>query len=250
MPQTSNEVSLVKGATYVTDIGKELISAAVASGGTVKFKYFAVGDGDGSEYEPTGHETQLVHENWRVNIGNIIVDPKDKKAVIIDTPIPEDVGGWFVREYGIFDEDNNLILIGTVNTFYKPPKTESIFIVDMKLSLSLKNVSTVQFIIDPQAYVTHSYLKTADYTIEGQTEYAQRPKCENSVFATKADIEGLVKFPDIQDDGKGVVIIQQPDGSGAVMRFLDKAQPDIYTEIDGKNGEVRIVGGTLTGYSE
>lgn len=236
--------------TIVTDVGKQLIAKAVATGTTVKLKSFAVGDGGGEEYTPSGKETKLIKENWRSNIGNISVNPKDDKEVFIDTPIPEDVGGWWIREYGVFDESNNLILIGTTNEFYKAKAEEGdVIVVDMNLSLTVQNTSAIQFIIDPQAYVTHQYLKTADYQLDGQLIYGKRPKCENSVFALKSDIDGLVKYPDIQDDGKGVVTIAKPDGSGAVLRFPNKAQPNVYTEIDGRNGEVRIVGGSLSGFT-
>lgn len=235
--------------TIVTDIGKSLIAKAIETGTTVKLKTFAVGDGNGKEYTPTGQETKLVKENWRSNIGSITVNPKNGKEVFVDTPIPEDVGGWWIREYGVFDEAGNLILIGTTNEFYKAKAEEGdVIVVDMNLSLTVQNTSAIQFIIDPAAYVTHQYLKDTDYKINGLIEFDQRPKCQDSVFALKSDIDGLVRYPDIQDDGLGVVTIAKPDGSGAAMRFTNKNTPNIYTEIDGVNGEVRIVGGNLIGY--
>jgi hypothetical protein len=236
--------------TIVTNKGKELIAAASAAGTSVKLKYFAVGDGSGNEYIPDGTEIALKKENWRSNIGSITINPKDKKELFIDTPIPEDVGGWWIREYGIFDENNNLILIGTPMSFYKAKTEEGeVLIVDFNLSLTLQNISSIQFIIDPAAYVTHQYLKESDYQINGQLTYLQRPKCENSEFALKSDLDGINKYPDIKDED-GVITIQQSDGRGAVMLFLSEAQPSIYTEINGATGEVKIVGGQLNGYSE
>lgn len=235
--------------TIVTDIGKALIAKATAEGTTVKMKYFAVGDGAGQEYTPTGHETKLVKENWRANIGSILVNPKDNKELFIDTPVPEDVGGWWIREYGVFDDQGNLILIGTPNPFYKSKAEEGdILVVDFNLSLTLQNIASIEFSVDPKAYVTHSHLENADYPVNGKITYKQRPKLLDSEIATLKDINGIKSFPDIQDDGKGVVTIQQPNGSGAVMRFLNSIVPDTYTEIDGVKGEIRIVGGKLVGY--
>ncbi len=235
--------------TIVTDIGKALIAKAIESGTTVKLKYFAVGDGDGQEYTPTGHETKLIQENWRTNIGSIFRNPKDDKELFIDTPIPEDVGGWWIREYGIFDEAGNLILIGTPNPFYKSKAEEGdVITVDFNLSLTLQNIASVEFIIDPAAYVTHNYLENADYPINGKIKFLQRPKVLDSEAATLADLDNIKTLPDIQDDGNGTVTIQQPNGKGAVMRFLNAENPDTYTEIDGVNGEVRIHGGVLVGY--
>lgn len=150
--------------TIVTDLGKTLIAKASATGTTVKLKYFAVGDGSGSEYTPTGKETKLVKENWRTNIGSISVNPKDDKELFVDTPIPEDVGGWWVREYGIFDEANNLILIGTTNEFYKAKAEEGdVIVVDMNLSLTVQNTANIEFIIDPDSYVTYKNLNNIPY---------------------------------------------------------------------------------------
>lgn len=235
--------------TIVTDIGKALIAKATAEGTTVKMKYFAVGDGAGQEYTPTGHESKLVKENWRANIGSILVNPKDSKELFIDTPIPEDVGGWWIREYGVFDDQDNLILIGTPNPFYKSKAEEGdILVVDFNLSLTLQNIASIEFSIDPKAYVTHEYLENADYPVNGKISYKQRPQLLDSEVATLKDIDGIKVFPDIQDDGKGTVTVQQPNGKGAVMRFLSVDAPEIYTEIDGELGEVRIHGGKLTGY--
>ncbi|TXI91890.1 MAG: hypothetical protein E6Q33_08995 [Neisseriales bacterium] len=220
----------------VTNKGKELIAAAGAIGNTVKLKYFAVGDGSGNEYIPDGTEISLKKENWRTNIGSIAVNPKDKKELFIDTPVPEDVGGWWIREYGIFDEDNNLILIGTPTPFYKAKTEEGeILVIDFNLSLTLQNIASVQFIVDPSAYVTHQYLKESDYQINGLLTYSQRPKCEDSVFALKSDLDGIGKYPDITDQD-GIVNIRKPDGTAAKMIFNSIENPSKSTIIDGING--------------
>lgn len=236
--------------TIVTDIGKALIAKAIESGTTVKLKYFAVGDGGGQEYTPTGHEIKLVKENWRTNIGSILRNPKDDKELFIDTPIPEDVGGWWIREYGIFDETGNLVLIGTPNPFYKSKAEEGdVITVDFNLSLTLQNIASIEFIVDPAAYVTHNYLENADYPINGKIKFLQRPKILDSEAATLADLDNIKALPDIQDDGKGTVTIQQPNGDAAKMVFSSKTNPNVYTTIDGATGQITLHGGKVTLFS-
>lgn len=222
--------------TIVTNLGKELIAKATATGTTVNLKYFAVGDGNGNEYIPDGTEIALKKENWRSNIGSIVVSKSDAKELLIDTPIPEDAGGWWIREYGVFDENNNLILIGTPMPFYKSKTTEGeVLIVDFNLSLTLQNIASIQFIVDPTAYVSHQYLKEDDYTINGQLAFTQRPRCENSVFALKSDLDGVGKYPDITDKD-GIVTIRQQNGKAATMVFDSVDNPSKSTIIDGANG--------------
>ena len=54
-------------------------------------------------------------------------------------------------------------------------------------------------------------------------------------------------YPDIVDSN-GVITIQQPNGKGAILRFINNDTPNVYTEINGATGELKVVGGILTGY--
>lgn len=163
--------------TIVTDIGKAKIAQAAATGTTVKLKYFAVGDGAGSEYTPTGKEDRLLGENWRSNIDSIVVNKTDPKELFIDTVVPESVGGWWVREYGVFDEDNSLILIGTINQVYKSTLEEGdIIAFDFNLSVILQNVSNVEYVIDLASYVSFDFLLNANYEVTGQVDHRNRLK--------------------------------------------------------------------------
>ncbi len=163
--------------TIVTDIGKAKIAQAAATGTTVKLKYFAVGDGAGSEYTPTGKEDRLLGENWRSNIDSIVVNKTDPKELFIDTVVPENVGGWWVREYGVFDEDNSLILIGTINQVYKSTLEEGdIIAFDFNLSVILQNVSNIEYVIDLASYVSFDFLLNANYEVTGQVDHRNRLK--------------------------------------------------------------------------
>lgn len=163
--------------TIVTDIGKAKIAQAAATGTTVRLKYFAVGDGAGSEYTPTGKEDRLLGENWRSNIDSIVVNKTDPKELFIDTVVPENIGGWWVREYGVFDEDNALILIGTINQVYKSKLEEGdIIAFDFNLSVILQNVSNVEYVIDLASYVSFDFLLNANYEVTGQVDHRNRLK--------------------------------------------------------------------------
>lgn len=235
--------------TIITDIGKIKIAKAAETGIAVAVRYFAVGDGSGETYMPDGTETSLRDEKWRSGINSSHVNPLKLDELILDTVIPANIGGFFIREYATFDVDGDMISIGTCLGIYKPSMDDHgpLISIECLMSHTLQNMASLELTVDLKSYVTYEYLLRNNYKIFGSITYEQRPQCENSTFALMTDIDAA-KLPDIQDDGKGMVTIQQPNGKGAVMRFLNAENPDTYTEIDGVNGEVRIHGGVLVGY--
>ncbi len=72
----------------------------------------AVGDGGGQYYEPIASQTKLRHEVWRGEMNTLTVAPNNPNWLIAELVLPEDVGGWYVREVGVFDDEGELIAIG------------------------------------------------------------------------------------------------------------------------------------------
>ncbi|WP_147539259.1 phage tail protein [Anaerotruncus rubiinfantis] len=95
--------------TLTTNACDAAVAAALATGATVTFKYLAVGDGGGSYYEPAKDQTALRGEKWR---GECVVsrDPGNAKRVIITASIPSSVGGFQVREAGVFLADGTMMV--------------------------------------------------------------------------------------------------------------------------------------------
>ncbi|MFY1027436.1 phage tail protein, partial [Actinobacillus seminis] len=110
--------------TVLTNYGTQLIASAVASKQPVKIASMAVGDGGGVAVEPKATKTKLVNEVYRAPISAISVDSKNNKQVIFELTVPEHVGGFYIREMGIFDSTDNLVAIANCPESYKP-KLES-----------------------------------------------------------------------------------------------------------------------------
>lgn len=233
--------------TIITDIGKIKIAKAAETGIAVAVRYFAVGDGSGETYIPDGTETSLRDEKWRSGINSSHVNPLKLDELILDTVIPANIGGFFIREYATFDVDGDMISIGTCLGIYKPSMDDHgpLISIECLMSHTLQNMASLELTVDLKSYVTYEYLLKNSYTILGSITYAQRPQCEGSTFALMTDIAES-KLPDVHDDGKGTVLIQQPDGSAAKMIFTSKATPEIFTMIDGETGQVTLQGGKLT----
>ena len=106
--------------TVVTDIGRAQFANLQVLQQPMKLLYMAVGDGNGSEVLPKGSETQLVHEVYRGQINRLEKDPDDPTQLIADLVITADIGGFSIRECGLFDADGNLIYYGSLPTVIKP----------------------------------------------------------------------------------------------------------------------------------
>ena len=115
LPQSSGVIVKEDNTDYfsvITNVGNELIAAALASKTPLKLTQMAVGDGDGGYVHPDREITQLRREVWRGEC-SVTQDPSNPNMISVRTNIPVDVGGWEVREIGIFDEENRLIVFAS-----------------------------------------------------------------------------------------------------------------------------------------
>ncbi|WP_238915093.1 phage tail protein [Clostridium sp. YIM B02555] len=140
--------------TILTATGKAKLANSAVLGSKVNFKTLKVGDGNGSYYEPTESQTSLVREVWSGNVSSISVDENNPNWIVAETLIPATIGGFFIREAGIFDEDGDLIAISKLSETYKPVVSEgSIKDLCIKIVLEVSNVSSVTLKIDPTVIV-------------------------------------------------------------------------------------------------
>lgn len=103
-----------------TEIGEAKIANALALGIPLKLTHLAVGDGNGVVPVPDRKQTALIREQRRAPINTLDKDPKNASQIIIEQVLPADVGGWWVREIGIFDDAGNLCAVANCPPSYKP----------------------------------------------------------------------------------------------------------------------------------
>ena len=129
--------------SVITDIGLIKIEEALSNGTKLDLKYIAVGDSNGDYYEPETTQTELKNEKYRTEITEIT-------ALSAKALIPVSVGGFYLREFGIFDSENNLLLVGKQPETYKPVETEGSFKEYwMKVVISAINSEVISINVDP-----------------------------------------------------------------------------------------------------
>lgn len=110
--------------TLLTDIGAAKLASAAALGVPLKITHMAVGSGGGVLPTPNAQQTALVAEERRAALNMLYIDPRNSSQIIAEQVIPENEGGWWIREVGLFDETGALIAVGNCPESYKPKLAE------------------------------------------------------------------------------------------------------------------------------
>ena len=114
-----------KFKTIITTAGAEKLAAATVPGGKkVNLTAMAVGDGGGALPEPDAGQTKLINEVWRHALNKISQDNKNKNYIVAELVIPPDVGGFWMRELGLYDDAGKLIAVANMAESYKPKLAE------------------------------------------------------------------------------------------------------------------------------
>ncbi|CAI1100844.1 MULTISPECIES: phage tail protein [Serratia] len=109
-----------KYRALLTDQGKALLANAAATGQKLEITQMAVGDGGGSATLPSENQTKLVNEKRRAALNSLQVNANSSNQVIAEQIIPEDTGGWWIRELGLYDKNGVLVAVANTPDTYKP----------------------------------------------------------------------------------------------------------------------------------
>lgn len=107
--------------SIITNNGLLKEAAASTSGGAkVSLTHIAIGDANGTSYDPSGTQTALVHEVYRTALSSVVVDKDNPNQLIVEGVINEEIGSFYIREVGVFASDGTLFAIGKYPETYKP----------------------------------------------------------------------------------------------------------------------------------
>lgn len=106
--------------TLLTDAGIVYETACKAAGTPIKLSQISVGDGGGAVYNPAATATALKREVWRGPLNALFQDEKNPSWLLAEVTIPPEVGGWYVREAGIWTDTGILYAIVKYPESFKP----------------------------------------------------------------------------------------------------------------------------------
>ncbi|SPZ24445.1 Phage Tail Collar Domain [Providencia rettgeri] len=183
----------MKYFALLTKLGENLLAQATALGTKLELTHMAVGDGGGSLPTPDTNQTKLIAEKRRAAINTLFIDDKNKNQIIAEQIIPEQDGGWWIREIGLFDKAGNLIAVANCPETYKPQlaegsgRTQSI-----RMVLIVSHTESVTLKIDPSVVLaTREYVNTEITVLDKKIDaLSAQTKLDLNKKFDKASISG------------------------------------------------------------
>ena len=148
--------------TVLTDVGKQKLAEAIANETALDFTEMAVGDSNGISYEPTSDMTALKHVTYRAAIGSMKINAEDKNIMEFEFVVPASVGGFYIREAGLYSSDGTLIAISRLPEQYKADMAEGAGS-SMTVRILVAISSDAQIYITVPASITYA---TQTYVVE------------------------------------------------------------------------------------
>ncbi|EPA9658263.1 phage tail protein [Escherichia coli] len=147
----------------LTHQGAARLANATALGTKLNITQMAVGDGNGTLPTPDPAQTKLINERRRELLNSLAVDANDTGQIIAEQIIPENEGGFFIREIGLYDDEGILIAVANCPETYKPLLAEgSGRTQTIRMILVVSSTSAITLKIDPSVVLaTRKYVDDA-----------------------------------------------------------------------------------------
>lgn len=176
--------------TIHTRAGLVAMAQAEAAGTPINLTAIAVGDGNGNPVEPTEAQTNLVRELYRAAPNRIWQDPATPNKFTAELVIPTSVGGFVLREVGVFTAAGAMFVVGNLPDTYKPQTSDGAYAdTVVRVDFMVTNACVVTIQVDPNvAVATQEWVSnnvTAATILPGGTTHQILRKHSN----TSGDVE-------------------------------------------------------------
>ncbi|MGN2369248.1 phage tail protein, partial [Clostridium cagae] len=106
--------------SILTNIGKAKVANATLLNGNIALKMLKIGDSNGTYYNPTEDQVELRNTVYECAVGAIKIDTNNPNWITVETLLSGNIGGFTIREVGLFDADGDMIVVGKYPETYKP----------------------------------------------------------------------------------------------------------------------------------
>lgn len=149
-----------KYLAILTNQGAARLANAAALGTRLNLTQMAVGDANGTLPTPDPAQTKLINQKRIAALNLLTVDPANTSQIIAEQIIPENEGGFWIREIGLYDDDGILIAVANCPETYKPELQEgSGRTQTIRMILIVSSTSAITLKIDPSVVLaTRQYV--------------------------------------------------------------------------------------------
>ncbi|WP_106704830.1 phage tail protein [Escherichia coli] len=156
----------VKYYAILTNQGAARLANATMLGSKLNLTQMAVGDANGVLPTPDPEQTKLINQKRIAPLNLLSVDPNNQSQIIAEQIIPENEGGFWIREIGLYDDEGVLIAVANCPETYKPQLQEgSGRTQTIRMILVVTNTEAITLKIDPSVV-----LATRKYVDDGVLE--------------------------------------------------------------------------------
>lgn len=172
----------------LTNVGAAKLANANALGIPWKLTTLAVGDANGLEPIPVPTQTRLINEVRRAPLNQLKPDEKNPAVIIAEQVIPENVGGFWIREIGLYDDAGDLVAVANC-----PPTFKSLLAQGsgrtqiIRMNLIVSSTSNIELKIDPAVV-----LATREYVDKSILEVLPPNKVAGKYFQVEINVQGVV----------------------------------------------------------
>ncbi|WP_202789613.1 phage tail protein [Escherichia coli] len=150
----------VKYYAILTNQGAARLANATMLGSKLNLTQMAVGDANGVLPTPDPAQTKLINQKRIAPLNLLSVDPNNQSQIIAEQIIPENEGGFWIREIGLYDDEGVLIAVANCPETYKPQLQEgSGRTQTIRMILVVTNIEAITLKIDPSVVLaTRKYV--------------------------------------------------------------------------------------------
>lgn len=164
----------------LTNQGAARLANAAALGTKLNLTQMAVGDANGTLPTPDPAQTKLINQKRIAPLNLLTVDPANASQIIAEQIIPENEGGFWIREIGLYDDAGVLIAVANCPETYKPQLQEgSGRTQTIRMILIVSSTSAITLKIDPSVvlatrqYVDDAVIEVKSYVDNKLKEHEQ-----------------------------------------------------------------------------
>jgi phage-related tail fiber protein len=233
----------------LTSQGAALLANATALGTKLNITQMAVGDGNGTLPTPDATQTKLVNQKRIAPLNMLSVDANNASQIIAEQVIPENEGGFWIREIGLYDDNGVLIAVANCPETYKPQLQEgSGRTQTIRMVLIVSSTAAVTLKIDPSVVLaTRQYVDNAVIEVKAYADNllkqhiaASNPHTQYAPIASPV-FTGTPKAPTAAQTSNDTQLANTAFVQAAIAALvsgeLAKKQPldKTLTELSGKN---------------
>ncbi|EMC3952433.1 phage tail protein [Klebsiella pneumoniae] len=155
----------------LTPAGEAKLAAAALTGQPVGFSHMGVGDG--TLAQTFAGQAGLVNELYRARLNRLVIADSGANVIRAEMVMQPQVGGFWLREAGLYDEEGDCLAVANLPPSYKPMLAEgSGRLQAINLLIAVSNTADVRLMTDPTVMiasvdeVTRAKNEAKDYTDE------------------------------------------------------------------------------------